>query len=403
MPSGDAAAIKSLQLQRIAKIQIGAPIVNINAYTGSTRVFGTSGAFAYADRANTNGPAIIISRKKPHGSVHGRIYWADAPCWATDATFFINADKTIAHFRWLYYALQTLDFNGELGEVSLNREQLGEKRLRLPDVQTQTQIANYLDRATQRLEQLITEKQTLLKLCEEKRDTLVNQAITSGLCAVGGCKDSGIIWPEAIPEDWQCVALKRLSHSIVRGKRLRTTHKPANADGLGVIQKEAINYGYFNAAENKTLLANLDFPAALSIQQNDVFITTKGDIALANASYPQLTFSEELLRLRVDSNKVAANWLVCVLLSDVGRIQVTASKKDTRVASLKPSDVLEWMIPLPPMPQQRAIGDYVQAELAKLNELAQATQQSIALLRERRTALLADAMTGQLNLKEIPV
>ena len=401
MPSGDAAAIKSLPLQRIAKIQIGAPIVNINAYTGSARVFGAHGTFGYTDRANTNGPTIIISRKITYKKEY--VYWSDAPCWATDATFFINADKTIAHFRWLYYALQTLDFNGELGEVSLNREQLGEKRLRLPDVQTQTQIANYLDRATQRLEQLITEKQTLLELCEEKRSTLVNQAITSGLCAVGGCKDSGIIWPEAIPEDWQCVALKRLSHSIVRGKRLRTTHKPANADGLGVIQKEAINYGYFNAAENKTLVANLDFPAALAIQQNDVFITRTGDIALANASYRQLTFSEELLRLRVDSNKVAANWLVCVLLSDVGRIQVTASKKDARVSSLKPSDVSEWMIPLPPMPQQRAIGDYVQAELAKLNELAQATQQSIALLRERRTALLADAMTGQLNLKEIPV
>ncbi len=388
MDIGAATGQRAVPLKRIAKVQGGTAIAPDNLHHGSICVFGANGILARTRQSNTLGPTIIISRKVPVG----KIYWSDQPCWANDATFFIDQSNARVDLRWLYYALQTLAFDIEPPISSLNRTQLDEMRLCPPDAQTQKQTANYLDMASAQWQQLIHEKQVLLALCVERRRTLINRATTVGLQDKAPLKDTGIIGIGAIPADWQCVPLKRLIHSLTSGPTLAALPVAARAGEFGVIRAAAIKGGHFDATQNHVLLSAHEFPVAETIQQNDLFIVktgngdTVGDLALADAEYPQFTFAENLFRLRVDRNKVLANWVYWVLLGDVGRMQIGAEGVER--LNLSQSDILDWIIPLPPLLAQSEIVEYLIVEVNKLEELAQATQQSIDLLHERRNVLV---------------
>lgn len=396
MASGNTRSKQPVALKRVATVQSGATIGDDDLRDGPIRVFGANGPIGYTHRSNTHGPAIIVGRS----NTRQNIYWTDAPCWANAATFFIDETLPQLDLRWLYYALQTLEFDDETITNNLARQQLADMRLHLPDIRVQKQDVQFLDAAIAQLTQILSEKQALLALCAEKRRTLINQA-TAGLNEDVPRKASSSTWPGSIPANWRTVPLKRLIRTIVTGPNLTTTNHRAKTGEFGALMSAAIKAGHFDARKNHALLTSADFQAGLSIESGDLFISRTGEVALADADYPNLTFSSNLFRLRVDSHHVLAQWVLWVLLGDVGRIQIEAGKNTgEQRPNLNQSDILGWLIPLPPLPEQRALVSKIEAEVATLDALAQATRQSIDLLHERHTLLLAQAISGQLNVKE---
>jgi len=93
-----------------------------------------------------------------------------------------------------------------------------------PSRTDQTAIANYLDRKTAEIDELIAQKERLLELYEEEKTAIINQAVTKGIDPNVKLKDSGIDWLGEIPEGWEVIALKRAT-KIIRGK---FGHRPRN-------------------------------------------------------------------------------------------------------------------------------------------------------------------------------
>jgi type I restriction enzyme S subunit len=80
-----------------------------------------------------------------------------------------------------------------------------------------------------------------------------------------------------------------------------------------------------------------------------------------------------------------------------GFIQASCPAVRERAPRIHFSDFGDMFLPVPPLAEQRAIVAHIRSETAKLDALKAATQRSLALLRERRAALIAEAVTGRLN------
>lgn len=394
------------QVRRLARLIYGDAINPEEDGQGEVPVYGSNGVYAGAATANTLGPAIIIGRK---GSF-GKINWTDVPCWASDTTFFIDRQSTGADLRWLYYALQTLGLDEASGEAAvpgISREKVYEHHLPVMDLKQQRSIASYLDDETEKLDRLIEQKKGLLTLLSEKRRALITHAITCGLDADALRRDFGISWLGEIPAHWTLLPLRRLVTSLEQGWSPVASNLPAEDQEYGVLKLSAIKGGRFFHAENKALAADLEVPTNLAIRKDDIFITRAntpglvGDVAVSTVDYPNLIFSDLIYRIRVDKTKVSPDWLTLALLSDVGRRQVEAEAKGSSGSMVKLSQdqVLSLLIPVPPKTEQQSIAAYVQIETMKLKTFSEATEYTLALLHERRFALISAAVTGQLSIE----
>ena len=198
------------KLKFVARFGYGDALPRDEPQDGAFRVFGSNGPFASFSRANTRAPAIIIGRKGSYGKVN----WTAEPCFASDTTFFIDGSTSRNHLRWIYWLLQTLQLDEGTDEAAipgLNRETAYSKDVLVPPIPQQRTIADYLNRETARIDELVSEKERLLRLLAEKRRALITRAVTRGLDPNVPLRDSGIPWLGEIPAHWEVTALKRVA------------------------------------------------------------------------------------------------------------------------------------------------------------------------------------------------
>ena len=294
---------------------------------------------------------------------------------------------------------------------------IGNMSVPVPNRPTQVAIADHLDRETGRLDALGAGKERVLGLLVEKRRALITRAVTRGLPAEAAAKagldsrvrlrDSGISWLGEIPVHWRTERLKFLVPGIEQGWSPECHSVPAADNEWGVLKAGCCNGGVFNPHENKTLPSSLEPLVEFEVKPGDVLMSRAsgsteliGSVALVpERSRDQLLLSDKIYRLSPDDRRVDRSFLVLVLGSDVGRFQVKAvvSGAAGLANNIAQTDIREFSLPLPPADEQHAIVSYITAETAKLDATHAATERTIALLKERRAALIAAAVTGQID------
>jgi len=294
-----------------------------------------------------------------------------------------------------------------MGIPHVNGEFVGNLVVELPSSEMQREVASFLNQQTSKIDALIKTKEDLLRLLAEKRRGLLTRAVTQGIHDHVLRRDFTIPKIEQVPLHWSILPLRRLITSLDQGWSPIASNLPADADEYGVLKLSAVKGGCLIGEENKALPPDAAIPMELLISKDDVFITRAntpkliGDVAVAEKDYPNLIFSDLIYRVRADSAKVYPNWLALALLSDIGRNQIEAEAKGSSATMVKlaQDQVLSLLIPLPPIDEQLVIANYVQVETKKIDDFAKATERTIALLQERRSALISAAVTGQLEIK----
>jgi type I restriction enzyme S subunit len=152
--------------------------------------------------------------------------------------------------RFCKYALRANRFLWEVQSRStgvsypaINASDLADIRISLPEVGIQRQIANYLDRETARIDELIEEKERMLVLLEEKRSALVSRVVTRGLDANAQLKPSGLEWLGEIPAHWELRRIKFVSSRLDHGSSPVASNTPAAPGELGVLKLSAVSKG----------------------------------------------------------------------------------------------------------------------------------------------------------------
>jgi type I restriction enzyme S subunit len=277
----------------------------------------------------------------------------------------------------------------------------------LPSVGHQRAVIEALERSKSQVDLVVAAKQRLIDLLAEKRKAIIATAITRGLDPKVKLRHSGVPWLGEIPAHWDVTRLKFHLNGITQGWSPQCEAVPAGPHDWGVLKAGCVNGATFNEEENKRLPDSETPLPEIEVRPRDVVMsranTTElvGSAAIVPANVrPRLMLSDKLYRLNVKVDELLPEFLIYFLRAPAGRFEFerTASGASNSMQNISQDVVQNLWLPVPPQEEQRAIVEHIAHETAKLDAVRAATERTIALLKERRSALITAAVTGQLDL-----
>ncbi|MAD27557.1 MAG: type I restriction endonuclease subunit S [Pseudomonadales bacterium] len=287
---------------------------------------------------------------------------------------------------------------------SIEQDYLSDTLIPVPPVIEREHIVRCLDREVARIDTLIEKKTRFIELLREKRQALITHAVTKGLDPHVKMKDSGVEWLGEVPEHWEVKRLKFIATvqtGIAKGK------DNADRDTVEVPYLRVANVqdGYLDLDEVSTIeVSTADLPRYL-LQPGDVLMNEGGDFDKLGRGHVWQGEIEPCIHqnhvFSVRPHGVSSEWLNTFTSSVAAQFYFMGrSKQSTNLASISSRNLMELAVPLPSEDEQRIILIELGRQTAKLNAIGAKTERSIELLKERRSALITAAVTGQIDLRE---
>ncbi|MBZ5500249.1 MAG: restriction endonuclease subunit S [Acidobacteriia bacterium] len=299
----------------------------------------------------------------------------------------------VFRFAWwaIHEARYQLNFEstGSTYEA-VSTEDVANMPVELAPVFEQRAIADYLDDETARLDGLVAAKERVLGLLAEKRRALIARAVTRGLDPRAPLRDSGIPWLGEIPAHWPLVRAKFLWQEQSLPVRKDDEMVTCFRDGQVTLRKNRREEGFTNAI--KELGYQGVRAGQLVLHSMDAFAGAIGVCDSDGKCTPEYIICNPV---RVDVSNPYFGFLLRVMALN-GFIQASCTAVRERAPRIHFSDFGNMFFPLPPLGEQHGIVAHITEETAKLNAMRSATERTVALLKERRAALIAAAVTGKI-------
>jgi type I restriction enzyme, S subunit len=278
----------------------------------------------------------------------------------------------------------------------------------VPPTTEQVAIAAFLDRETAKIDTLIAEQEKLIDLLAEKRQATISHSVTKGLNPNAPMKDSGVAWLGEVPAHWNVLRIKHVISSIEQGWSPQCENFPVNSPHeWGVLKVGCVNGGRFQPAENKKLPSELEPIQAYSLKRGDLLISRAntrdlvGSAAAVEADFDNLMLCDKLYRLKLVEGLCVPTHLAAYLGTPQARsqIELEATGASSSMLNIGQSAILDLVVPLPSVSEQRTIQQFLDNETGLLDALNAKAQEAILLLKERRGGLIAAAVTGQIDVR----
>lgn len=290
--------------------------------------------------------------------------------------------------------------------LELSGEALGAVKIPLPPESEQACIAAFLDRETAKIDALVAEQQSLIALLKEKRQALISHAVTKGLDPDVPMKDSGVAWLGEVPAHWLISPLKYLASSIKAGPFGSALTKDMYvASGYRVYGQEQVIPGDFTVGDYYISDGVFDELSQYAVAPGDLLIScvgTFGKIAIVPDDVEPGIINPRLIRLRVRSD-VKAGFLCEVLRSQVVFEQFAVLSRGGTMDVINIGTLSNIYVPCPPFEEQQRILSFLADSLMEIDSLVAEADATIALLKERRTALISAAVTGKIDVRHLSV
>ncbi|WP_320056483.1 restriction endonuclease subunit S [Desulfuromonas thiophila] len=318
-----------------------------------------------------------------------------------------------------YYLDSLLRIGGYRSEYICRSTGIRSSRLRLypdkflsmtvvcPPQEEQQTIARFLKAQDRLFRKFIRNKRRLIELLKEQKQNVINQAVTRGLDPKVNFKPSGVEWIGDIPEHWDATKLKRVVS--FNPSKSETRANPADEEKVVFLPMENISVnGDIDCSEKRTL----------SEVWNGFTYFRRGDVVVAkitpcfeNGKGAHLKGLEsdfgfgttELIVLRPSK---AINGAFLRFLTSTKQFLLLGEQYMTGAAGQQriPSDfVKNYPIGLPPIDEQLEILEHIQEKSAEIDQAISRAQREIELMREYRTRLISDVVTGQVDVRGIEV
>jgi type I restriction enzyme, S subunit len=290
---------------------------------------------------------------------------------------------------------------------STNYSEMRNIALALPPLREQKLIAAFLDRETAKIAALIAGQEKLIALLAEKRRATISHAVTRGLKSDTPMKDSGVSWLGEMPVHWIACHVRRVLESIQQGWSPECFSRPAEGSEWGVLKSGCVNGGTFNVNENKALPGNLEPDPQIEVCDGDLLMSrASGSPALVGATAyvslppPRLMLSDKVFRLNLQPHMLPQFFAVAFgarYMRD--QIEQAISGAEGLANNLPQASLKSFTIAVPPLKEQRQLVTFIESETAMLDGLKAEAQRAITLLKERRAALIAAAVTGRIDVR----
>ena len=322
----------------------------------------------------------------------------------TDSRFIHELVRSTA-FHW---ELQVRSKGVWTSRLQLTDESFLGAPFPLPAPPEQSAIVRFLDHADRRIRRYILAKQKLIKLLEEQKQAIIHHAVTRGLDPNVRLKPSGVEWLGDVPEHWEVLRLKTLARVIDQGVSPQAENRLADDGSWGVLKAGCVNRGVFRDTEHKRLPADFPFDPNLGVEIGDVLVSRAsgspqlvGSVGRVQSIAYRLILSDKTFR-PVFNTRADSDFMVLAMNSRYYRQQVeqAISGAEGLASNLPSSSLRAFAFAVPPVPEQRTIVEHVRGLTSKLLGTISRAFREIDLLREYRTRLIADVVTGKLDVRE---
>jgi type I restriction enzyme S subunit len=331
----------------------------------------------------------------------------------------IKASESELHGPFLFYALTaqpsvyqfTIAANGV---TRFGLSQSGTKNIRVlvPSPDEQRSIAEFLDRKTGQIDELIGKKKELIQKLTEQRSALITAAVTGKLQSeIGNQKspmvDSGVSWFGEIPEHWDVRRLKFSVSKVGSGVTPSGGASSYQPSGIPLLRSQNIHFNGLRLDD----VAFIDEAVHESMDNSQVFA---GDVLLniTGASIGRCYFFDGTL------GEANVNQHVCIirpepgllmrylhyaLWSDIGQLQIQIEQSGSGREGLNFAVLKNFIFPITGKDEQQAIVDYLDEKTGKIDGLIRKTETAIQTLEEYRTALITAAVTGKIDVRSCKI
>jgi type I restriction enzyme S subunit len=311
---------------------------------------------------------------------------------------------------YIYYLFQSrpwmdliAQLKGGMGVPHLFQSDLTKFPIPLPPPSEQSRIAAGLDRETARIDALIEKKTRFIALLKEKRQALITQAVTKGLDPTVPMKDSGVEWIGEVPVHWKQTKLRYIVKE--RGGKTPSKDNGRFWDGdVPWVTPKDMKIDVIETSLDKITEHAVKQCGMTLFEPGTILVVVRGMILahsfpVAETSGP-VTVNQDMKALTpcFDVEPRFLRLLLQSLKQTVVDILVAEAAHGTRVLR---TDIWKQLpLFLPTIKEQNAIIQRVEFDSERVDSLVDATNRSIDLLKERRSALITAAVTGQIDLRE---
>jgi len=270
----------------------------------------------------------------------------------------------------------------------------------IPGEDEQRAIATFLDRETARIDALIARKQRLIELLAEKSAALISQAVTKGLNPEAPMKDSGVEWLGEIPAHWEPKFLKYAAY-VKTG--FAFSSEDFTDEGIPVLRiGDIMQDGRIDLTNAKYLPSEfLASNSDVSVLNGDIIMAmtgaTIGKVGRYHSEKPAL-LNQRVCIFRARSG-TDQDYLWFLLNSEFYVEHVVLTAFGGAQPNISDSELLACLVPVPPMDEQFTIAAFLARETAELDAMTVRVEAAIEKLKEYRAALIADAVTGKIDVR----
>jgi|688.fasta_scaffold212845_2 type I restriction enzyme S subunit len=316
---------------------------------------------------------------------------------------FLHALVRSSAFQW---ELQVRSKGVWISRLQLTDTAFLDAPIPLPPPDEQAAIVRFLDWANGRLERAIRAKRKVIGLLNEQKQAIIHRAVTRGLNPSVSLKPSGIPWLGDIPKHWEVRKVGTVADLIV-----------SNVDKLSEASESAVRLcNYVDVYKNDKITKTLNFMhatatqdeiARFKIQIGDVIITKDseewddiGVPSLVTYQAADLVCGYHLAILRPQSDLILGEFLHRVLEDRLVSTQMHVRAKGVTRYGLSQTAIRAVLLPLPPVMEQEQIALQLNSEIERFGAARSRLEDEIDLLREYRTRLVADVVTGKIDVRE---
>lgn len=319
----------------------------------------------------------------------------------------IHLNSELIDLAFLTYYLKSAESHIQSNTVGMgiphvSGDVLKSLAVTFPDLKTQFNIVSFLNHQTSIVDQLIQHKEKLIELLKEKRQAIINEAVTKGLNSNAKMKDSGIEWLGEVPEHWTISKAKYISHLITDGAHISPDLSSPDYPFVSTVDLNNGEIDFDNCL--KTSSTNFRYLVRTGCQPivNDVLYSKDGTIGKTTVVKESRDFAvaSSLIIVRPKTSIINSTYLEYLLRSRVVNYQIESVLSGValrRVSLLKFSNLI---LVIPPVKEQILFIETVHTAQEKHMEALKSIKKQIEILREYRQSVVSEAVTGKIDLRD---
>ena len=269
-------------------------------------------------------------------------------------------------------------------------------KIPVPSIKEQNAIVSYLDTATAKIDAAIAQQQKMIDLLNERKQIIIDRAVTKGLNPYAKMKDSGVEWIGEVPEEWKILSIKRFVN-VYTGKTPSTTKEYYFENGdLNWYTPGDLNQFKLNDSERKVTVRAKREEACPMFPPNTVYLVgIGGTIGKVSYSEQEASCNQQINALVPRKDFVYYKYLAYSL--QILKVQIYQNANLSTLPIINQERTGALLMLRPPLAEQMMIVDYIEKATQPIEAAIETANKMISLLQERKQIIINEVVTGKVK------